>query len=103
MGLRYFCDDNRHLVCVPYSVENLHLMAQDLGIKRCWFHAAARYLHYDIPKRRVEEIVARCTVVSSRDILSIIRGTYGQEPASQPPPEVLDGGQKNPRSPDSRN
>lgn len=40
----------RHLVCVPYSVENLHAMADALGIKRCWFHADASYPHYDIPE-----------------------------------------------------
>jgi hypothetical protein len=100
-GLQYFCDDSRHLVCVPYSVENLHQMARDLRIKRCWFHSSARFPHYDIPKRRIEEITAQCTRVSSRDILSIVKGTYSRESALQPGPEVLDDGQKNPESPDS--
>lgn len=71
--MKYFCDDNRHLVCVPYSRENLHAMAEDLGIKRCWFHSG-RHPHYDIPKRRVTEIQAKCTVVSNRDILRITQG-----------------------------
>lgn len=71
--MEYFCDLNRHLVCVPYSVENLHRMAEDLGIKRCWFHNGS-YAHYDIPKRRVAEIRAKCTIVPSRKILSIVRG-----------------------------
>lgn len=35
--LTYYCDSMRHLVCVPYTVGNLHRMAQELGIKRCWF------------------------------------------------------------------
>lgn len=74
--LRYFCDDARHLVCVPYSVENLHAMASDLGIKRCWFHASSSYPHYDIPKRRIAEVTARCTLVTTRVILSIVRGEY---------------------------
>ena len=99
--LRFFCDGARHLVCEPYSVENLHLMAQKLRIKRCWFHSSARFPHYDIPKRRIAEITARCTLVSSRDILSIVKGTYSRESAHQPAPEVLDGGQKNPQSSDS--
>lgn len=71
--MRYFCDEARHLICVPYSVENLHATAADLNIKRCWFHANASYAHYDIPKRRVAEITAKCTLVSSREILSIVK------------------------------
>lgn len=70
----YVCDDARHLICVPYSVENLHAMAADLGIKRCWFHAGASYPHYDIPKRRAAEIMARCKVVTTREILQIVKG-----------------------------
>ena len=68
----YYCDDNRHLVCVPYSVENLHKMAENLNIKRCWYHAS-KFKHYDIPKRRVDEIKAKCTVVSTREILEICK------------------------------
>lgn len=68
----YFTDGKRHLVCVPYSVENLHAMATDLDIGRHWFHKN----HYDIPKRRMDEITSKCTVVSSKDIVKIIRGTY---------------------------
>lgn len=49
-------------------------MARDLGIKRCWFHRGT-YPHYDIPKRRIQEIQARCQVVSPRVILGIVKGT----------------------------
>lgn len=69
----------RHLVCVPYSITNLHAMAADLGLKRCWYHSGASYPHYDIPKLRVSEIQARCTVVSPRDILTIVK--TGQAPS----------------------
>jgi uncharacterized protein DUF4031 len=72
--MKYFCDDVRHLVCVPYTVENLHAMAADLGIKRCWYHANASYPHYDIPKRRIEEIKQKCNVVTTREILEIVKG-----------------------------
>lgn len=58
-SLRFYCDEGRHLVCVPYSVENLHRMADEQGIKRCWFHNGS-YAHYDIPKRRRAEIVHGC-------------------------------------------
>lgn len=74
----YVCDNARHLICVPYTVENLHRMAADLGVKRCWFHAGASYPHYDIPKRRVAEIQKRCKVVTTREILEIVK-TAGKE------------------------
>lgn len=76
MNVTYYCDDARHLVCVPYSIEGLHKMAAELGIKRCWFHASSRFPHYDIPKRRIAEIRAKCLVVSSKTILAIVKGTY---------------------------
>lgn len=71
--MKYYCDAARHLVCVPYSVENLHKMAEALDIKRCWFHVGASYPHYDIPKRRIAEIQAKCEVVSSKEILKIVK------------------------------
>lgn len=74
--LRYFCDDARHIVCVPYTIDNLHRMADDLGIKRCWFHRKATYPHYDMPKRRIAEITARCTLVKTADILAIVKGAW---------------------------
>ena len=69
--MQYYCDNKRHLVCTPYSKENLHKMAEDLNIKRCWFHKN----HYDIPKTRIEEIKAKCIVVSSKEIVNIIKQT----------------------------
>lgn len=67
--MKYLTDGKRHLICVPYSIENLHLMAETLGIKRCWFHKD----HYDIPKRRIKEIESKCTIVSAKEIVKIIR------------------------------
>jgi hypothetical protein len=69
MELEFFCDHKRHLVCKPYSLENLHEMARQLDIKYGWFHRD----HYDIPKNREEEIRAKCTIVTARDILRIIQ------------------------------
>ncbi len=71
--MKYYCDSMRHLVCVPYTIENLHQMAKNLGIDRCWYHSSASYKHYDIPKRRVGEIAAQCEVVSPRRILEIVK------------------------------
>lgn len=71
-SLHYLCDRSRHIVCLPYSVENLHAMARDLRLSRGWFHDG-RWPHYDMPAHRIEELTARCEVVSPRTILSIIR------------------------------
>lgn len=68
----YICDNKRHLVCRPYSIMNLHRMAEDLNIKRCWFHNN-KYPHYDIPMRRIEEIQNKCIVVSTSYLLRIIK------------------------------
>lgn len=70
MELKYYCDKMRHLVCVPYNIENLHVMAEDLGIKKCWFHKN----HYDIPKKRIEEVTDKCNLISSQEIVKIING-----------------------------
>ena len=67
--MQYLYDDRRHLICEPYSIPNLHKMAEDLKIKRCWFHKD----HYDIPKRRLEEIKQKCSIISSKEIIQIIR------------------------------
>ena len=71
--MTYYCDDKRHLVCTPYNKTNLHVMAHDLGIKQCWYHSG-KFPHYDIPAGRIEEIKAKCIIVSSKEILKIIKG-----------------------------
>lgn len=68
--LTFICDNARHLVCEPYSIDNLHKMAEELEICSCWFHKD----HYDIPVRRIEEIMAKCKVVDSREIVKITGG-----------------------------
>lgn len=72
-AVKFYSDSLRHLVCYPYSVANLHAMAKELGINRCWFHSS-RLAHYDIPARRIREIAEKTTVVSGRVILAIIQG-----------------------------
>ena len=66
--LKYLCDNHRHLICVPYTLENLHQMASELNINRCWFHKN----HYDIPKRRITEIQSKSKIVDSKEIVRII-------------------------------
>jgi hypothetical protein len=76
--VRYLSDDHRHLVCLPYSIENLHIMAADLGIKRCWFHYRKQGYghHYDIPLRRVAEIRAKTEHITGRQFLAIVKGEF---------------------------
>jgi hypothetical protein len=70
--LKYYCDNKRHLICVPYSIENLHKMGSNLLIDKCWYHIG-KFPHYDIPKKRIEEIKSKCTVVSTKTILKLIK------------------------------
>lgn len=67
--MNYITDLKRHLICIPYSIENLHKMAKELNIKRCWFHKN----HYDIPKRRIKEIESISNVFSTKEIVKIIK------------------------------
>lgn len=73
--MKYYCDNKRHLVCVPYSVENLHIMAKDLGIKKCWYRAKGRnyHPHYDIPQKLFDEVKSKCILVTDRQISMITK------------------------------
>lgn len=71
--MKYLTDGERHLICDPYSIANLHRMAEELGIKKCWFHKN----HYDIPIRRIAEIEAKCQRVTSREIVRVIKASSG--------------------------
>ena len=77
MFLRYYTDNRRHLVCLPYSIENLHLMAEELRLHRRWFHNG-KYPHYDLPIRRIEEIEMKSINVSPRVIIEICKGKYNE-------------------------
>lgn len=70
--MRYLRDNMRHLICEPYSIDGLHAMARDLGLKRCWYHAG-RHPHYDIPLCRAADIAERSELVSAKVIFSTIR------------------------------
>jgi hypothetical protein len=78
--MTFFCDHQRHLVCLPYSPENLHKMAATLGIARGWFHASP-YAHYDIPKGRIDDIQRMALLVSPKTIVQIARGDVVERPA----------------------
>lgn len=68
----YLCDSKRHLICQPYSIENLHRMAEQLNIGRHWYHHG-KFPHYDIPQKRIEEITKKCNLITSKQLLTIIK------------------------------
>jgi hypothetical protein len=74
--MKYLTDGMRHLICKPYSIENLHEMAEELGIHRCWFHGD----HYDIPKRRIEEIESQCEMISPQELVKLIPTRGNRDP-----------------------
>lgn len=81
--LRYITDGKRHLICLPYSVANLHQMARELDIDRCWYHYKSKKTgrirpHYDIPKGRRAEIERRCVFVRYCDIVNAIKAYYNE-------------------------
>lgn len=53
-------------------------MAEVLGIKKCWFHSKS-YPHYDVPKKRINEITLKCELVSPKVILGICKGKISYE------------------------
>lgn len=74
--LVYVCDKQRHLVCLPYSIDNLHTMAENLDINRAFYEnkKGKSHPHYDIPAKRIKEIQAKCIIVSPRAVLMITKG-----------------------------
>ncbi len=64
-------DGRRHLICLPYSTQNLHFMGAQLGIGRHWFHRD----HYDLPVKRRVEIERVCLKVSPRTIVRVINNS----------------------------
>ncbi len=82
--LLYFCGEKGHLICVPYSVENLRQMAEELSLHKDWFRNG-RIPHYVIPEQMVEEIQEQCIVVPTREIVKMTRGPG--RPKKQTPTE----------------
>lgn len=78
--LTYYCDRKRHLICVPYSIENLHKMARDLQIGIHFYEISkmGRLPHYDIPAKRIDEIMSKCIVVSRFEIVKIIKAALNK-------------------------
>lgn len=75
--MKYITDGKRHLICIPFSISGLHLMAAHLKINRNFYHYKNQKTgrvrpHYDIPLNRKDEIESKCEVMSDKEITSII-------------------------------
>lgn len=74
------CDRHGRLVCVPFSIENLHRVARRLHVKKQWFSGPRRFPHYRVPISLMIEVRVRCEVASTRRVVEIIRSTYPRPP-----------------------
>jgi len=70
-------DEQRHLACFPYSKDMLHIIAEQLGIKKCWFHKD----HYDIPKHKQALVEKVAEKIPPKMLCAVIR-------LGSPPPEA---------------
>jgi len=79
--------DDRLVSCDPCSPENLHLMAQEMGIRRCWYHGD----HYALPKTfDLMRFALNVQVVTHVELGAVHRDTSleplcGEGPAPPPP------------------
>jgi hypothetical protein len=71
----YVSDNQRHLVCYPFSENELHKMAHMFYIDAGWLHTK-HLLHYDIPKHKSWEISEKTLIVSPKTIVRIIKGEH---------------------------
>lgn len=71
---RYLCDQNRHLICLPYSQEHMKQLGAELVLKRRYLSKIEGKRFYRIPFDRVDEIENRAEVVPACRILQIITG-----------------------------
>jgi len=51
-------------------------MAKELNIKKGWYHGG-KHPHYDIPKKRFDEIAQKCIITSPKVIFRIIHESSG--------------------------
>jgi hypothetical protein len=56
------------------TVEELHAMAEQIGLKREWFQDHSRYPHYDVSQsKRKLAVKAGAIEVSSRQLVQLLR------------------------------
>jgi len=73
--------DDVHLIS-DTSLEELHLFAESIGIKRCWYHSSSSWIHYDIPKRMRPGFHEKFNVtkVTSQEIVKLLTAANLRNP-----------------------
>lgn len=73
--LTYYCDNAFRIVCRPYTIHNLHKMAEELDMPMHRFHTTVNisqpYSFYTMPMERQKEIMKKCTVVTMKELFLI--------------------------------
>lgn len=75
VGTRGYC----HLV--GDSIQNLHLFAESIGVKRCWFHnpRGKNKPHYDVKGDQVTRALnAGAEQVTSEEIVTFLKEHYSK-------------------------
>lgn len=67
--LLYLTDGRKNIICLPYSIENLHQMAKELGMNEKYFNKD----HYVVPDHMVDEIEDKCGKVSTQTLFLTAR------------------------------
>lgn len=70
--LIYITDGVGNVICLPYSVENLHKMADDLGIAKRWYRDG----HYKVPKEIADDLEEKCDKVTTTTLFRTVRNVY---------------------------
>lgn len=77
------------------SVQELHVFAAGIGIKRCWFHPSARFPHYDITgPQREQALAAGARAVTSRELVArmhCLQRNTGEDARQAPLPDAATG------------
>lgn len=68
--LLFLSDGRRNLICVPYSIENMKKMADELGIKKTWLKKD----RFVIPEDYFEVVETKCNIVSTQTLFRTLKG-----------------------------
>jgi len=61
------------------SIEELHIFAQTIGIKKCWFQnkRGKNQPHYDVKESKFKDAINQgATLVSSKEIVEFLKLNY---------------------------
>lgn len=64
-----------HMVAIPIAdIDNLHLIANKIGLKREWYQSSAKIPHYDVVKNKIKKAIKLGVIeVSTRELIKLVR------------------------------